>query len=403
MRQQGLFGDLWLVGLAGLALLGLILQQPAVLLLSLALLVTIGATWAWVRASLRSVDYQRSFSANRAFHGETVELRLRVVNRKLLPLPWLETQDEFPEAVPVEGRMLYHSYNPTRRVLTNLFSLRWYESVTRRYRLLCHTRGYYNFGPVTLRSGDIFGFFTSTRTAPGEDYLLVYPRVLPLESLSLPTRQLLGSLRSRQRLLTDPMRVIGVRDYSQGDSLKLVHWKATARAQRLQVKVLEAASSLDLLIFLNVSTFVPEWQGTVPELLESAVTLAASMASHALEQGNKVGLCANTNLPGSDQPLRIPASRNAQQQTRVLEALAKVNGLAVQPCASFVREAGRHVAWGGTIALITAITPEPLLAEVAQLRRSGRTVALIPVIGGLPPDALPDIHPAELAPSGARG
>ena len=69
---------------------------------------------------------------------------------------------------------------------TNLLALRWYERVTHTYRLRTLRRGYFPFGPVTLRSGDIFGLFTTQAALEVADHLLVYPRVVPMAHLGLP-------------------------------------------------------------------------------------------------------------------------------------------------------------------------------------------------------------------------
>ena len=83
-------------------------------------------------------------------------------------------------------------------------------------------------------SGDVFGFFSKEDTFTNWQYLLVYPLVVPLTRFSLPARHPFGDRRAPRRLLEDPARVIGVRDYAYGDSLRCVHWKATARTMQLQ-------------------------------------------------------------------------------------------------------------------------------------------------------------------------
>lgn len=53
-----------------------------------------GLTKLWSRLSLVGVSCQRLLSEQRVFPGEHIELRLRLVNRKLLPLPWIQMDDE---------------------------------------------------------------------------------------------------------------------------------------------------------------------------------------------------------------------------------------------------------------------------------------------------------------------
>lgn len=357
-------------------------RQPSLFIIGTVLLVTAGVSRLWERYCLTRVEYTRTILPSRAFAGETVELRVRIVNRKPLPLAWLEVEDEVPAAVHFPPGTARASHKTGRAILRRMLALRWYESVTHTYRFTVQARGYFAFGPLTLRSGDLFGFFTTDRQVLDEQYLIVYPAVLPVEALGLPPRFLMGEVSQKRALIRDPLRVVGVREYAPGDTLRQVHWRATARMPTLQVKQLESSTSLDLLLFLNVSTTVPDWFGVAPELLEQAVTVTASLADHALNAGYRVGLYANTNLPRSDQQVKLAAASDAAHRQRVLEALAQVGGLSTVAMDSFLQRETRNLAWGATIVVVTAVAPEGLLAGLTRLRRAGRQVALVQVGDG---------------------
>lgn len=378
MNYGGRFGDLWLL-LTGLMLLvSVVAQQVSLFMVGAVLLATAGISRLWERYCLSRIEYSRTIAPARAFPGEAVELHITLVNRKPLPLAWLEVEDEVPDGIAFSGDVqLTSSFKTGRRLLGHLLALRWYERVIRTYRFTAPPRGYYSFGPLTMRSGDLFGLFSTERTQPAEDHLIVYPEVRPMAALGLPPRFLIGDMRLKRSLVQDPMRMVGVREYTPGDSIRQVHWRATARAQRLQVKQLEATTSLDLLIFLNVSTTVPDWLGVAPALMERAVTTAASVADHALAHSYRVGLYANANPPGSDQQLRIEVGRAGDQRLRVLEALAKVTGLATVSMEAFLRRETRSLPWGATLLIVTSVLPEGMLASLTRLRRAGRQVAVV--------------------------
>ena len=377
--NRGLAGEPGVYAVVALLVLAGALQQPLLLLIAVVLAVALGLTALWRRWCLRGIEYRRSLSQDRVFRGETVELRVSATNRKVLPVPWLEVEDELPEELRVLTGRAHPSYKTGRLVLPNLFSLRWYERVTRRYLIRCPERGYFGFGPVRLRSGDIFGFFGDERTDDRLDHVLVYPQVVPLEDLGLPSREPFGGSRTPQWLLEDPLRVAGVRDYVPGDSLRRIHWKASARSRDLQVKLQEPSTMLDVLIFLNVATVRPEWAGTIPELLEEAVTTAASVASHVFSQGYRVGLCANTNVLGSDQPVRLPPARDPDQMARILEALAKVIAFPTISMEQLLVREARNLPWGSTVLLVAAATTEGGMAALLRMKKAGHRVALLHV------------------------
>lgn len=372
-------GGGWLALALLLVALGVLLHAVLLFLVGVALLLLAAAVTLWNRSCLDRLEYRRTFSVRRAFCGEELDFGIRLANRKPLPLAWVTVDDEFPEDLSLRGVTLLTSHKPLRRLLSNLLSLSWYEAVTRRYRLQCQHRGYYSFGPATVRTGDVFGFTTRVLELAAEDQLLIYPRVVPLAALEIPSRQLFGDLSTKQRIVDDPLRVAGVREYTAGDSLRRVHWKATARTGALQIKLLESTTSRDLLLFLNVSTFEPEWQGVVPGLLELAIITAAAIADAALAAGEPIGLYVNTNIPGSDQPARVPAGNDPQQMTMILETLAKLKGFTTVPMHRFLEREARTLPWSATIVVITPVLNNQLLTTLLHLRRAGRKLALIPI------------------------
>jgi len=125
------------------------------------------------------VSYRRRFGSIRLFYGEETDLYVEIANAKPLPLAWLRIDDEYPPEVELLATRLNRSYRPGRRLLVNLLSLRWYERVTRRYRLRGTQRGAWKFGPVGIESGDIFGLATRRETWQEPQMLLVYPRSSP--------------------------------------------------------------------------------------------------------------------------------------------------------------------------------------------------------------------------------
>ena len=89
------------------------------------------ALW-WQRRSLDGVSYVRRPYYRRGFPGEETNLRLEVQNRKLLPISWLRTQDPWPKAIgPQDEELLAPTHIPDQGLLTNVFSLRWYERARR--------------------------------------------------------------------------------------------------------------------------------------------------------------------------------------------------------------------------------------------------------------------------------
>ncbi|MFH1560930.1 MAG: DUF58 domain-containing protein [Chloroflexota bacterium] len=380
-----MLGGAWLLFTFVLLLTAILLRQAPILLMALLFFLVSGITRLWARYALERVEYSRHLATPRVFFGETVTLEIEVSNRKLLPLPWVHIQDEVPDGVVFpKGTTHPSSSKPTRAILPNFLSLGWYHRLIHRYQVQCLRRGYFTFGPATIRSGDLFGFFQKESTVRTLDRLLVYPRIVSLEELGLPSRDPFGDLRIRRHLFEDPVQVLSTRDYAYGDPLKRIHWKATARLSRLQSRVFEPTTTVDLALFLDMRTAVLPHLGPSEQLLETAVITAASIASHALRHGYRIGLYVNEPYRGTDHMIKLPPSNHPEQEMRVLEALAQVQGWPFMPVEELLNTEGRGLPWSATLAVITAAPLAPVLACLHRFRRVGRRVALIAVGGNGP-------------------
>ncbi|MGD2144133.1 MAG: DUF58 domain-containing protein [Anaerolineae bacterium] len=384
-RRRNQFTPVWFEMAAVLIVLGLLVRERAIFALAAGILTVIPVAWWWNRASLRRVEYDRHLDKQRAFPGERVKMTVRITNRKLLPLSWLETSDEIPTALRLTDGTLMPTHTPRIGTLENALSLRWYERVSRAYEFTCTARGVYELGRVRLRSGDLFTLFEERGELENDDRLIVFPRIWPMADLGLPPKEPFGERKTDWRLIEDPLRTVGVRDHRPEDSMRRIHWKATAHRGTLQVRVFEPTATLNLVIMLNVTTFKHHWQGILPDLFEHTISVAASIATWALGQRYKVGLVTNGCLPRSDQPARVPPGRSPEQLTMILEMLAGVTSFATASVERVMQRESPRLPWGATFIVLTAIVTDGLAEVLVSLRDAGRRLALISLEKDPPP------------------
>ena len=382
---EGQLPAAWLWMAALLIALGLVTRRAVLFVIAACLIAVVPFAWLWKWLSLKRVEYERVYDKSRAFPGETICMDVRITNRKILPLTWLDASDEVPIALPLVHGELEATHDPKVGLLRNVLALRWYERYVRRYELACTARGSYRLGPVQLRSGDIFTLFEESVKAPAGDPLIVYPRIWPLEELGIPSKEPFGERRAYLRLLEDPIRSVGVRDHHPEDNLRRVHWKATAHSGHLQVRVYEPAATPCLMVILNVATFEHHWQGVLPELFERAISVAGSIATWAIGQGYKTGLVANGCPSRSDQPIRVPPGRSTGQLASILEALATVTSFATSSVGTLLRHESPRGSWGATFVLVTAVVSQGICAELHSLHGAGRPTALVSLADSPPP------------------
>jgi uncharacterized protein (DUF58 family) len=395
----------WYYLCIAIIIVGLLLRQPLLLVVGLLGALVLLATDTWAKYCLQDLRYQRQFSEQRVLFGEEITLSLSVENAKLLPLPWLEIEDSVPRTLTFTGPQLRVGTASNMVVLESLFSLRWYERVTRPYTVLCNARGVHTFGPTVVRSGDVFGFLDRQESLSNRQYLLVYPLVVPITRFGLPSRHPFGDNRAPRRLLEDPSRVIGVRDYMYGDDLRRVHWKATARMMQLQSKVYQPTTTYTLVLFLNVVSQLDAWYGIRPELQELAICATASVADWALNEGFAVGLYANTMmympemgmLPPTHQEgeekeqaleavvadqlkrrrIHLPPASNEEQRKRIMEVLARIQSYFGSSIEDLIQVERVRLPAGATVVVVTSTVSDPLLDSLARVKQSGHAVTIL--------------------------
>jgi uncharacterized protein (DUF58 family) len=357
-----------LLAIAGILVLAAWNGQAPIVILTSVLFSSAGLAKLWSHLSLARISCRRLLSERRVFPGETVNVKLQVTNRKPLPLPWIQVDDEIPQALGSASSV--PGEKPGSMLIRRSAAMLWYSSVKWKYELPCLKRGYYPLGPTIISSGDIFGLYSRSLRTALEDHIIVYPKIYPVGHLRIPSQQPTGEARSEYRIFQDPTRPVGVRDYQHGDSLRHVHWKASARLQALQVKVFEPTTSFKVALFLSVDSFTRNGSFSEDEF-ELGISVAASLARHVIEQGSPAGVFVNTRRVDSGQAVSIAPSGSRDQLTAILEALAKVTASSSDPFELFLEKEQKVLHAGTTVALIFAKPPEtlPLLLNTLKANR----------------------------------
>jgi hypothetical protein len=334
------------------------------------------ARWATPR-SMAALTVQRSFVSH-AFLGETIPVRLELQNQTRLPMPWLRVGESLPSDLASTDQ------------ISRVYTLRPRERVTIDYSLRCLRRGYYPVGPLRLTSGDLFGFADMQSRGEGVQYLTVYPRIIPLVGLALPSRLPFGTLASPQRMFEDPARLRGVREYQAGDSQRRINWKASAHSGSLLVKQYAPAISLESMILLNLHTNEYERQRRY-SASEWAIVVAASVATYLESRRQAVGLAVHgsnslggqrrENLnSGTSQSMIVPPRPGRPHLMKVLELLARAETVDDgEPFVNWAQRTAAPLSWGATAIAVTPSGDELTCQGLHRLVRAGLNVVMLVV------------------------
>jgi uncharacterized protein (DUF58 family) len=351
----------------------------------------------WQRRVRVSLTASRRFE-RRIFFGDSLTVELRVRNGSALPVPWLLVRDNAPYTLAGSN------------VLSQVIALRGLETREIRYELRGLQRGYQPIGPLRLSLGNVLGFESQELEVRGRQHLLVYPRLLPYHALQLPSQTLQGERPIRRHFHGDPSRVVGVRDYLPGDPYRDIHWRATATAGSLQVKLYQPTTELRTMIFLDhrSTSFSIRRAGNA----EVAVSVAASIAAFMVERQQEVGLVTNglVRLAPDEAPASGPVKHDAMvvpvdfwlspptsaagpiapgkgraHLHRILEVLAclKLHDGA-EPLAGLLLRHSADMAWGATAVAISGEPSDDLFMALHRARERGIVVILY--LAGRRPD-----------------
>ncbi|MEM7531231.1 MAG: DUF58 domain-containing protein [Chloroflexota bacterium] len=333
------------------------------------LVYVVGGVWLfshwWIRRSLDHLQVQRT-STHRAFAGEIVEAGVSFINTSWLPLPWLHVQEQIP--LDLKDALDYQTV-----ITVGSQSKSQYK-----YTLSCKKRGYYPIGPLVLRTGDLFGFTSTTWQENADVYMTVYPRVMTLEELGVSSRSPFGTLSTNQRLFEDPTRISGVRDYVSGDSMRRIHWKASAREDSLLVKKFQPAISLNVTIVLDLNRNAYQTQLQTSDS-EWAIEVTASLANYVTEQRQPVGLLSNGRDPFSETIATPLLARNGQGQLMaILTVLARIQLHDFeQELEDWLPSKLVDLAWGTTLLVVTPKLTERTLWALHGAYRRGSSVTVL--------------------------
>jgi hypothetical protein len=242
------------------------LVSVGVLLLVLPLFSALAAGRARYRLSC-----VRSISPPRVAAGQTAQVRLRLENVSRLPTGLLLAEDAVPYALGARPRYVL---NGIERGGSRELS----------YPLRSDLRGKFMVGPLEIRIADAFGLVELGRSFSACTTFVVTPKVIPLARAVVNGSWLGdGDGRSRAMAAAGEDDVVP-RAYRDGDELRRVHWRSTARYGELMVRREEQQWRNKVLLLLDTRRGAHAGSGAGSSF-EFAVSAAASIGVHLAREG----------------------------------------------------------------------------------------------------------------------
>jgi uncharacterized protein (DUF58 family) len=221
------------------------------------------------------------------------------------------------------------------------------ETANLRLGLYAARRGVYALKGYRVESDFPFGLYNAYRFFPAPAHLLVYPKFTPIHALSLPRgRQYHPGGLVVKSSLGDSFELLGNREYREGDSIRNIDWRATAR---LQTPILrEYSQEFFLRVGVVLDTFLPgKAKAPVYENFERAVSLCAAISDYMARQAYLVDIFA-----AGSHLYRLTTGANMTYLDEILDILACVEGAPREPFNTLQPEISQEL---GKISLLICI------------------------------------------------
>jgi uncharacterized protein (DUF58 family) len=315
--------------------------------------------WLWVRLTARPSELRRRGGHRELVEGGRVLVQIEIrAEGGLLPAraTMLETVGDLGQrevAVRQRGHALRGSYaiDPA-------------------------PRGRYTLETAELRIDDPLGLAESRTQLGRTDTLLVYPRVYELDGL-FTDAGVAGGDEGRALLhRTAGYDLHSIRDFQQGESLRRVHWRSTAKRRKLMVKELTDMPRDESAVLLDCDRDAAVGPPGASSF-DAEVRCAASLLNRIVESGQRCSLVMHGR---TRRRIRIHAGGG--EWGTALAALAAVRADADRPLSTMLRDS--LTATGAAEALdaarlyvVTGALTLELCTRLLGLRSVRREVAVV--------------------------
>jgi uncharacterized protein (DUF58 family) len=305
-------GGLYIAGVFLLGLAAINTGNNLLFLILSTLLSAIIASGIVARSSLRAISVSMQVPEN-VFEGERVLLKVSLRNEKLF-LP------SFSVAVEDSGRSSKRQRNQESRSDGGILRRTAYfplvaarESRSEVVFQSFPRRGRYALNGFQISTRFPFGFFRRGETVRAGGEVVVYPSVREVSSFFHLLPFLPGQMESVR--VGQGESLYSIRKYQQGESARIVDWKASAKTGELMAREYAREEESRFCLILDTLIDAGAFADSAARF-ESAVSLAASLAAHFTDEGAEIELLTPRE--------HVPRGMGAAQLYRILRSLALV-------------------------------------------------------------------------------
>lgn len=258
------------------------------------------------------------------------------------------------------------------------------------FRLKPEKRGVYRLHGYRVETDFPFGLVHAARVFPSEEKLTVYPKFDPLDRMELPMGRRyqpggMAFVSSRG----ESVEYIGNRDYREGDNVRDIDWRATARLNRPIVREYREEYFLRAAVILD--THVPQITPETCADFERAVSLCAACGDYM----NRADYLVDILAAGTDLH-HLLAGRGLASLDQMLDILACVESTPQSPWQTLSPVIAENLERITSVICIFLDWDETRRAFATELLQAGAAVKCVIVRDGNPTIDPHDSWPGEV-------
>ena len=346
------------ISAAFLALVAILLNAPTLFYMSTALIALLIACHFQARLAVRGLRFDRVVPES-ARIGDLVTVEIVVWSEIKIRRPLITVFDHLPGRLPLAQRTASLPIAPA-------FDL----PVRTLYQFRALRRGRYTWSELTVEGTDALGLIIKQldfRTASTE--MVVLPRPIPV-SLELPAAAGYGiSENESGHTRGAGLEPFGVRDYVPGDSLRHVHWRSSAKRNKLLVKEFEAGTHASAAFVFQTTKGTDLGRGVMSSL-DLMCGHAVYMSEAFLRQGMRVDFPGLEAAPSQD----VGSERVAE----IYDLLARIQADSNETVGQKVIDLVPNLGTGSVVFVMLCVRDEDLIQSLYTAR--SQSIRIVPLL-----------------------
>lgn len=236
------------------------------------------------------------------------------------------------------------------------------------YCIKFKVRGNYDLKSFTIIISDIFNIINVKKQIKNKDSIKVYPKIYDLKKLMSSKNKFYENSFLKRGFLEDIYSVKEMREYRQGDNLKRINWKVSAKANKLVVKDYEALSCKEVIVLLDMDESIYE-EDKLGLKEENLIDICVSWVRYSLNQNIRVKLYINAK---NEEIITI---KNKEEFSNLMEFFVENKSDGVREYNKFIVSKSKEL-MNNTIIMITGKVTGSLIKSLLKIGKDKKNITV---------------------------